>query len=82
MNAKQLSILNKKIGHFEKNFLINTEVGNVKQGHMVYATVDNFPGLVKAMGDPGQNGANIKRELTLIVWCVDMATRSLNIEDI
>jgi len=79
MTEKQVRILNNKVGHFEKNFIINTEVGHVKMGHIVYASFADFPGLD---GKTWEDGKDIKRELTLFVWCVDMATRSLNMEDI
>ena len=83
LSDSMIRAINDRLMHFEKNFILESEVGKQKLKHVIYSTKENFYGIVNAITDePGENGDNIRKEVTLFVWCVDMATRSLDLSEL
>ena len=91
LREHEVRAVNDRIQHFEKHFVLMSEVGEQSLKHVVYTTKDNFWGIVHALKENGdkrsgnkksgdkKSGDKVQKEVTLFVWCVDMATRSLDL---
>lgn len=83
LDPGKLRSLNDRIMHFEKNFILESNTGKLMLKHIVYSTPEYFYGIVFSITeDPGEDWDNVRKELTLFVWCVDMAIRSMNIDEL
>lgn len=83
LTDNQLRIVNDIIMNFEKNFILKSEVGKQQLKHIIYSTHENFFGIASAINDdPGVDWDNVRQEITLFVWCVDMAIDSLGLAEL
>ena len=74
--------INDNIMNFEKHFILQTNVGQQPLKH-VYVTGKKFSGIIHAItNNPGNKWDNVRREITLLVWCVDMANISLDLSEL
>ncbi|XP_066916274.1 N-acetylated-alpha-linked acidic dipeptidase 2-like isoform X2 [Clytia hemisphaerica] len=85
----KLRAINDKLMNFERNFIIKGLAKNEATRHAVYATSSNtlksmkFNGIGEAIKDAVKNGGDwdeVRKQITLLVWCIDTANRSLDVE--
>lgn len=82
MTFYTLRALNDKIMNFEKHFILMNQVGTQSLKN-VYLAGKTFGGIVRAINEkPGKNWDNVRREITLLIWCIDMANRSLDLDEL
>jgi len=89
LNALELRAVNDIIMQFERNFLSNQMNIHTSARNVVYSSPQKtlepsqkFPGIQHAMYF-AQNGLvkdwdEVKKQITLVVWCIDTAIRSLS----
>merc|ERR1719494_42641 len=89
LNAFELRAVNDIIMQFERNFLSNQMNMRTSTRNVVYSSPQKtlepsqkFPGIQHAMYF-AQNGLvkdwdEVKKQITLVVWCIDTAIRSLS----
>lgn len=78
----QVRAINDIIMNFGHQFMLRRNAGDrtLKQ---VYATFMRFPGIVNAVTkDPGEKYDNVHREITNVMWCVDLAASSLDLSEL
>ena len=73
--------INDRISNFGKQFLLKTNVGATTLKQIYYN--NEYRGIQAALTkSSGTNADNINKEITLFVWCVDMAIDLLDISEL
>ena len=73
--------INDRISSFGKQFQLKTKVGSTTLQQIYFN--NEYRGIRGALTkSSGTNADNINKEITLFVWCVDMAIDSLDISEL
>ena len=82
LNFIKVRAINDVIMNFARQFMVRSNIG-VQTLKQVYATSTKFNGIRFAINkQPGDNWNNVRKEVTALVWCVDMATKSLDLSEL
>ena len=83
--------INDKLMNFERNFLLQGMISKRRSArHVVYSTGSyklkrtKFPGISEAIfrAVKGRGGWDeVRKQITLVVWCVDTANKSLDVDE-
>ena len=86
----ELRSVNDKLQNFERNFLVAGISSRISTRHVVYASAGaklsggKFPGIAEAIYNAVRKGGewdDVSKQITLVVWCVDTANRSLDMDE-
>lgn len=88
MTVLEKRCVNDKIMNFERNFLITGLTSNAAKRHVIWPSAakavksgNKFPALQEAIYDAHNNITKdwdqVNKQLTLLTWCIDTATKSL-----
>lgn len=91
ISAFQLRSINDQIMKFERNFLITGMSKRTSARHVIFSTTQytlrtsKFPGIAEAIyftvTGTNKDWDEVKRQITLLVWCLDTANRSLDFDE-
>lgn len=87
----ELRSVNDKIMKFEQNFLVTGITTRTSSRHVIYSGAPNhlkatkFPGITEAIyfaaTDPRNDWDEVRKQITLLVWCFDTANTSLDLDE-
>lgn len=90
-NAYEIRSINDKLMNFERNFLLPNIVEKDSTRHVIYGAtpyyleLSKFPGITEAIYFATNNEKDdwdvVRKQITLLVWCIDSANRSLDFDD-